>query len=246
METTLPGMAENPPLAPPVAPVGPGASAAAAAASPAAAVTAPLFGGFRGGRKRKDGLAPGSSEAIEADREKDRLRKERQRSRSVEPPALPAAGAAGVAGQAQAAAGAVGDGAGVEGVPVLAWDAKMLAPLFEQLIPTVEDLTVHQVAVRAAKCRLPPDIVREIEAEAKWSAPARKALELSAPQVAARLLNKTGISAENQPEVIFFTAISAILAGQVMTLKRLDKLAAIANVPTTKPGQPAPGVKPAP
>ena len=110
METTLPGMAENPPLAPPVAPVGPGASAAAAAASPAAAVTAPLFGGFRGGRKRKDGLAPGSSEAIEADREKDRLRKERQRSRSVEPPALPAAGAAGVAGQAQAAAGAVGVG----------------------------------------------------------------------------------------------------------------------------------------
>ena len=228
-----------------MAPVGPGASAAAAA-SPAAKVTAPLFGGFRGGRKRKDGLAPGSSEAIEADREKDRLRKERQRSRSVEPPALPAAGAAGVAGQAQAAAGAVGDGAGVEGVPVLAWDAKMLAPLFEQLIPTVEDLTVHQVAVRAAKCRLPPDIVREIEAEAKWSAPARKALELSAPQVAARLLNKTGISAENQPEVIFFTAISAILAGQVMTLKRLDKLAAIANVPTTKPGQPAPGVKPQP
>ena len=53
-------------------------------------------------------------------------------------------------------------------------------------------------------------------------------------------------SAENQPEVIFFTAISAILAGQVMTLKRLDKLAAIANVPTTKPGQPAPGVKPQP
>ena len=187
-----------------------------------------------------------SPEAIEADREKERVRKERQRSRPVEPPALPAAGAAGVAGQAQAAAGAVGDGAGVEGVPVLAWDAKMLAPLFEQLIPTVEDLTVHQVAVRAAKCRLPPDIVREIEAEAKWSAPARKALELSAPQVAARLLNKTGISAENQPEVIFFTAISSILAGQVMTLKRLDKLAAIANVPTTKPGQPAPGVKPQP
>ena len=92
METTLPGRAENPPLAPPVAPVGPGASAAAAAASPAAKVTAPLFGGFRGGRKRKDGLAPGSPEAIEADREKDRVRKERQRSRQVEPPALPAAG----------------------------------------------------------------------------------------------------------------------------------------------------------
>lgn len=240
MADTLPGLAEPPPSAAPMADYGPVASAPAAAATSAAQVTAPLFGGLRGGHGRKDGLIPGSPEAREADRKKDRLRKQRQRNGGVataqpDPPALRSA----VEGEAQAAPGALAVSPGVEGAPPLAWDAKMLAPLFEQLIPTIEDLTVHQVAVKAAKCRLPPEIVREIEADAKWSAPAKKALELSAPQVAARLLNKTGISAENQPEVIFLTAISSIMAGQIMILKRLDKVSAVANAPTTKPGQPS-------
>ena len=113
----------------------------------------------------------------------------------------------------------------------------MLKPLFDQLLPTIEALTVTQLASKAEKGRLPGDLVNEIEKDAKWSTPAKKALELSAPQVAAKFLNKTGISSENQPEVICGTAIASILAGHVMVLRRIDK--AIASMNAAKPA-PAP------
>ena len=238
MADLLPIPPETAPVAPPVA-GGPAITASAtAAASPAARITAPLFGGLRGGRKRKDGLVPGSSQAIEADREKDRLRKENQRKReqaAADPTALPTAG---LANESSPAPGAVAGNLDTEGIPPLPWDAKMLAPLFEQLVPTIEELTVNQIASRAAKARIPADIIREIEVDAKWSKPAKKAIELSAPQVAAKWLNKTGISAENQAEVILFTAISSILASHVMLVRRLDQLAAAVNVPVKPAASP--------
>jgi len=121
----------------------------------------------------------------------------------------------------------------------------MLEPLFEQLLPAVEELSVNQIASRAVKARLPGEIIKEIEADAKWSTPAKKALEIAGPQVAAKWLNRTGISAENQPEVVLGTAVASILAGHVLLLRRLDKLIAVANVPTVKPGQtPAPAEAP--
>src|SRR5258707_9089158 len=76
------GSAGNKPAAPPTA--------------VSAAASAPLFGGNRGGKKRLDGLAPGSPEAIEADRKKDAERKRTRREavqRVAEPPPLPSAGA---------------------------------------------------------------------------------------------------------------------------------------------------------
>jgi len=85
-------MAPTAPTAATVAPVQPAGPPALIPPAPGAKVTAPLFGGYRGGRKRKDGLVPGSPEALAADREKDRLRKERQRERegaAAEPPPLP-------------------------------------------------------------------------------------------------------------------------------------------------------------
>ena len=83
-------------------------------------------------------------------------------------------------------------------------------------------------------------MVREIETDAKWSTPAKKALEIAGPQVAAKWLNKTGISAENQPEVVLGTAVASILAGHVLLLRRLDKLIAVANAPTARPAPEAP------
>ena len=133
----------------------------------------------------------------------------------------------------------------------MAWQPEMLKPLFEQLIPTVETMTVAQVTSRAEKARLPGALVKEIEENAAWNEAARKALELAGPQVAAKWMNKTGISAENQPEVVLGTAVAAIVASHVLLLRRLDKLIAVANAPTVKPGQsqpapppPAPAPKP--
>ena len=99
----------------------------------------------------------------------------------------------------------------------------------------VEAVTVQQIATRAARARLPGELIKEIEADAKWSAPARKALEISAPQLSAKWLNKFGVSAENQPEIVFATAVTTILASHVLLLRRLDKLIAVANVPARPP-----------
>ena len=126
----------------------------------------------------------------------------------------------------------------------MAWEPGTLEPLFKQLIPTLEAATTAQIAGRAVKARLPRALVAEIEKDAAWNAPAKKAIEIAAPQVAAKWLNKSGISADNQPEIVLGTAVASLLASQVMLLRRLDALIAAVNAPTASP-DPAAHQKPA-
>ena len=237
MDPTLPAAAPAPQPAPAVAGGGPAGPPTSPAPPPSASNTAPLFGGFRGGRPRKDGLKPGSPEALAADRENDRLRKERTRARArtENPPTLPPASG----GAAPPPLPAVGADPGIEGgAPgiVVPWDQSTLKPLFDQLIPTLENLTVAQITSRAAKARLPKDVLAEVEKDARWAEPARKAVAISAPQVAAKWLNKSGISAENQAELVLGTAVASILTGHVMLMRKLDKL--IASQATAPPPPP--------
>ncbi len=165
MAGEVPPMAPTAPTAATVAPVQPAGPPALIPPAPGAKVTAPLFGGYRGGRKRKDGLVPGSPEALAADREKDRLRKERQRERegaAAEPPPLP-----GVAGAAPPPPGAVDPGAASGEPQSLPWESKLLEPLFAQLLPSLESLSVNQIAGKAAKAKLPGALVTEIERDAR-------------------------------------------------------------------------------
>jgi hypothetical protein len=230
------------------------APAGAGAPLPASA-SVPLFGGHRGGGKRRaDGLPAGSPEAIAADREKDRMRKKLARDRAAamaEPPPLPGLGAVppGAAPAAVGQAEAPGDsplagGAALAGSP-MPWDSATLKPLFDQLIPTLETIAVGQLTSRATKARLPGEVVKEIERDAKFAPPAKKALEIAAPRVAAKWMNRTGISAEHQDEVILGTALASIAAQQVLLLKRLDKLIADANPAKAEPAKP-PAPNPAP
>ena len=187
----------------------------------------PLFGGLRGGRARTDGLKPGSPEADAADRERDRLRKQNARDakKLAEPPPLPAATAP-VAHPASAAAPGEAPQPGVSALAFVPWDQQTLKPLFDQLLPTIEDLTVHQLTNRAEQAKLPGELVKEIGKDARWSPVSRKAVEIASPQVAAKWLNKAGISAENQPEIVLGTAVACIAAGHVKLLRKLDKIIA--------------------
>ncbi len=193
-------------------------------------MSVPLFGGYVGGRPRKDGLKPGSPEAKAADLEKDRLRKarkaaaERAAIEAANPQPLPAA----VPGSIPASTVAVGAGLPVPDAPAVAvpWESAQLKPLFDQLLPAVEALTVRQIVDRAEKAKLPQAVVNAVEKDCAWSEPSRKALAVATPQVAAKWLNKSGISAENQPELVMGTAICAIVVGHTRVLRRLDKLIA--------------------
>jgi hypothetical protein len=181
---------------------------------------------MRGGRSRRDGLIPGSTEAAEADRAADAKRKKDERAERralLEPAPLPAAA---LAGPVAPPADSPVAGPLAPVVPFVPWDRETLKPLFDELIPTVERLTVQRFTERAEKAKLPADFVKQVGRDAQWSAPARKAIELSASQVAARWLNKSGISAENQAEVVLCTAALSILATQRALLRRLDKMIA--------------------
>lgn len=109
-------------------------------------------------------------------------------------------------------------------VTVVPWEPSTLKPIFDQLIPSVESMTVKQITSRAAKAKLSKELVAEIEKDAQWAAPARKAIEVTAPRITAKWLNKTGVSAEHQDEIVFGTAIATITASHVMLLNKLDKM----------------------
>lgn len=251
MDTNLPGAPASSQAAQDLAGNGqPGTTAPVAAVVPAA-VSAPLFGGLRGSRPRKDGLLPGSPEAQAADRAKDRERKRRLRAgqagpggqvASADPPPLPAAGGPG----APVGGGADFGGDSVDGGPV-PWDSKQLAPLFDQLIPAVEALAVTQLTGKALKAKLPRELVADIEKDGRWNEPAKKALAVAGPQLAAKYLNKTGVSAENQPEIVFGTALASIAVGHFRLVQRLNELIALSAVgqSSIKPAPPAAPIAPA-
>ena len=201
-------------------PVGPGAKA-----------TATQFGGLSGGKKRQDGLVPGSPEALEANRKKDRLRKKAERA--ADPPPLPSATQT-MAGTPSTASGGLGTLPGPEVQPVVPWDASAVQPIVEQFLPAAEELMVKQITDRAVRSRRTPEIVKAIEADAKWYEPAKKALNQNAAAVTAKWLNKLGVSSEYQAELALMTALSRIFGGHMLILRRLDKLIAVANVEPAK------------
>lgn len=214
-QMALPGSPAPPPTAP--APVG-------------ARESVPQFGGNPTGRRRKDGLISGSPEARAADRKKanEYQNKWRAQRRAVDPPALPAK-LDGPVGQVPP----VADGAApVPGAPLAApgapvpWDPETLKPIFEQLVPACEQLDVQSITRLAAEADLEKEVLKEVEKDARWSPPTKTALLMSGPQVAAKWLNKTGISSENQGEVVLGMAIASIVASHVLLVKKLEKIIA--------------------
>ena len=192
------------------------------------------MGGLREGKRRKDGLVPGTQEAIEADREKARLRKAAQRakSRAADPPPLPAAS---LANQPLAPGADLGALPGLEADPAFVagpvpWDDKILKPIFVELIPTIEAHCMTSLQDAAAQARLPEVVQADITREAAWPESSRKLLLIACPQLAAKYLNKTGISSENAPEVMLATAIASIALSHTRLLSRIKAVGASANV----------------
>lgn len=172
-------------------------------------------GGLKGGRPRKDGLTPGSPEALEADREKDRARK--RNARRGNPPTLPPASpVASPVVEPQAA-----------GVPASAvpWNPGQLAPFFQDVVPAVEEWSKERLAGKAAKVPgIPPELLDEIRRDAAWNPAARAAIVSTGPEVLTKWLNKMGVSGEHAPEVVLATAIGAVVLSHHMLAAKLDKM----------------------
>ena len=221
-------------------------------AAPPAPVSAlasvPSFGGNRGGKKRADGLPPGSPQAIAADKEKDRVRKQTLRDEAAklaQPPALPSA----IPGQANPTAtpspGGVA-GADPASPPTIPWEPEIIKKFTDNLIEVAEAGRVQQITGKAREARIPERVVKEISEDAHYPAVAKASLQISAPRVTAKWLNKAGVSAEYADELAFVTSLGAILIQGRKLSQKLDKLIELANQPQparaatpAMPGQPA-------
>jgi hypothetical protein len=181
-------------------------------------------------------LVPGSPEAVEADRKKDRLRK--KQARQADPAPLPSArpGEA-VSVSSSPPPGGLGTQLVPAPAPLVPWTAEAVQPVVDQFLPAAETMMVNQIARKAVRARLPQEIVAEIKKDAAWPADARRALQSTGGALGAKYLNKLGISAEYGPEIAFVTAVSRIAAGHVLLLRRLNLLIRKANVPPVRPGE---------
>jgi hypothetical protein len=184
----------------PVPPGNPGATAAKAAVANVAAALPPakpgnagagvpaspkppaLFGGHKGGgKKRLDGLVAGSPEAREADLKKDRERKrlknlEKKSADTAAPlPSLPAAPVSPAATAGPAALPAAVPVAGVAAVATLGasplfvpWTERHVKPLADLAMRIVDRFRVGSLMKRVKKLNLTPPAEKEIERDLAW------------------------------------------------------------------------------
>lgn len=87
-------------------------------------------------------------------------------------------------------------------------------------------MCVKRLTSKAAEAKLLPAVLKEIEKDARWSPATHTMLKQSMAPLAAKYLNKTGVSAEYQHEVTFGFAVVAILRGQSALESKLDTLIA--------------------
>lgn len=102
------------------------------------------------------------------------------------------------------------------------WDTATLKPLFEQLIPALEKADVESLKAKAKK--ISPDLVSMVERDGKWPEPSKVTLKTSGPQVAAKWLNRSGLKAENAPEVAFAIAAVSIITSRFILGSKLDQM----------------------
>jgi len=227
-EATKPPGATGGPAAASVAPGHQGNKPAANAAPVSALVSVPKFGGNRGGKKRADGLAPGSPEAKAADNAKDAERKRLEREekrRLAQPPALPSA-LAPAPGATDPASGTQNPDATAAGLsaPSIQWHPDMLKEFTDEIVNAVEAHGVSRIAGAASEAGLPPDLVKNIRQDSHYPAGAKRGVQLATPQVACKWLNKAGVSAEYAAEVALVTSAAAIMVHQRKITSKLEEL----------------------
>jgi hypothetical protein len=102
----------------------------------------------------------------------------------------------------------------------------MLKPALQELIPLLEELDVAGITEKCQQANLPKDLVKEISRDAHWPAVGKKNVELGGAEVAAKWLNKIGISSTNKGEVFLIAGLAGIYGSRRMLTARLDKLIA--------------------
>lgn len=238
-----PATTSNPPASPTVAATNHPGQPAPVVVPVRAADSVPLFGGLRGGRARKDGLKPGSPEALEADRKKDALRKQVQRERIAalkESEPIPPAT---VVASGQDAAGAMVPG--VAGVPVVEtgpvglvvpWTARLLQKPARLLTRILDRMRKWDLFRRLDKSKLPESFKAEIKSDCEWKDAAKEDFADALAECAAIELNKHQVSSQNSHWVNLALSAGELAMAHIAVCERIDKaILALAANPLSNP-----------
>jgi hypothetical protein len=203
----------------------------------AAGKSVPLFGGHRGGgKKRADGLPAGSPEALEADRKKDRDRKNAANAAkrvAALPPALPAALAPlqnAAAPLADGAAPVPGVVAGVAGAAAAAplfipWSQKLLEKPAKLLTKIIDRCRCWTLMKKVRQCGLTPEQEKEIAADLKWKDEVVADFNLALAECAVQELNKRRVpGAQNSHWVNLAMCGGEMAMAHMQALDRLEKM----------------------
>lgn len=150
--------------------------------------------------------------------------------RMVEPPPLPPANP-GLAGQSPPppgglsprAIGAVGPASDPTAIP---WKPELLTSLIEELLKAAEEFRVDSFVGKCEEAGITGKLLEEIERDAHFPKAAKILLKESLPRLAAKWLNRSGVSAEYQDELTVVTALLLMIQNDRKNGAKLDELIA--------------------
>ena len=157
--------------------------------------------------------------------------------RLAQPPPLPSAVPGDAGATAPLAGGAEPGAVRLVAAPVLPWQPETLKSLFEQLLEAAEEGRVAAFLGKCAEAKLTAELVREIKADARFPKAAKVLLADALPRLAAKWLNRSGMSAEYQDEISCLTAMVLIVQHDRGISSKLDELIAAAKKPVEKPAE---------
>jgi hypothetical protein len=216
----------------------PPAKAVAETATPPLSAHSPdsapaLFGGHRGGgKKRADGLPAGSEAAKAADRAKNAERMRAKRAAAL-PAALPSAGSlASPAPPADSGAAVAGDSgalsvaaAGLAGHLVVPWSCRLLEKPAKLLTRILDRLRSGSLFNRIDASPLPAEIKAEIKRDIPWKDAARDDFAVCLADCATIELNKRRVNgADNAHWLNLALAGGELGLAHVDLCNRIDKL----------------------
>jgi hypothetical protein len=110
--------------------------------------------------------------------------------------------------------------------PPVPWKPELLTSLLDQLLTAAEESRVAQFVGKCEEAGITGKLLDEIEKDAHFPKGAKILLKESLPRLAAKWLNRSGISAEYQDEAAVITAILLIVQSDRKNSGKLDELIA--------------------
>ena len=125
--------------------------------------------------------------------------------------------------------------------PPLPWQPDALRDILSELIEAAEENRVAKYVAAVTEAGLMPKLVREIEADAHFPNTAKMLLKRSLPKLAAKWLNKAGLSAEFEDELSCVTAVILIVGhDRKFSAKVREIIVSFHSAQTTKVSAPSP------